>query len=107
MAAIAAASYRHGMSTVAAESTGVEVAPEPGPTASRLRWQTALRDIVSGRTWRATAHLVIDLPVGVITFSAMTALLATTFGVLVIFPLALITGALALAFARLFGHLER
>ena len=96
------------MSTAAAETTRAEVAPTPGTTeTARPRWRRVVGDVVSGRTWRATAHLIIDLPVGVITFTAMTTLLAVTFGTLIILPIALVTGVLALVCARVFGYLER
>jgi signal transduction histidine kinase len=67
----------------------------------------AMRDVVSPRTWRATAQLVVELPAGIASFVAMVTLISLTFGLLVIVPAALVTAALAFASARLIGWFGR
>ena len=67
----------------------------------------AIRDVVSPRTWRATAQLVVELPAGIASFVVMVTLISLTFGLLVIVPAALVTAALAFASARLIGWLGR
>jgi signal transduction histidine kinase len=67
----------------------------------------AVRGVVSPRTWRATAQLVMELPTGIASFVVMVTLISLTFGFLIIFPAALVTAALALASARLIGWFGR
>ena len=66
-----------------------------------------IRDVVSSRTWRATAQLVVELPAGIASFVVMVTLISLTFGLLVVFPAALVTAALAFACARLIGWFGR
>ena len=67
----------------------------------------AIRDVVSPRTWRATAQLVVELPAGIASFVVMVTLISLTFGLLVVVPAALVTAALAFACARLIGWFGR
>jgi len=67
----------------------------------------AFREVVSSRTWRATANLILGLVVGVVTFSVLVTLLATAFGLLLIFPLSVVCAVATLALSRGFGRFER
>ena len=67
----------------------------------------AFGEVVSSRTWRATANLILGLVVGVVTFSVLVTLLATAFGLLLIFPLSVVCAVATLALSRVFGRFER
>ncbi len=73
----------------------------------RSRIGRAYLDVVSGGTWRATANLVVGMFVGIVTFTVLVTLLATTFGLILLLPLAVVTGALTLVLSRVFGRFER
>jgi signal transduction histidine kinase len=59
------------------------------------------------RTWRALANVALDLPFGVITFTFVVTLLAMTLGLLITFPLAIVTGMLLLYVSDRLGRVER
>jgi len=58
-------------------------------------------------TWWALTHLLTDVVVGVVTFSVVLTLLATTVGLLITFVLAIPVFWLLMVVSRGFGHLER
>ncbi len=59
------------------------------------------------RTWWSLVHVLLDVFVGVATFSVVITLLAMSVGLLITFPLALPFVWSLFAFARLFGRIER
>ena len=59
------------------------------------------------RTWRSLVHLVLDLPVGVLTFTVVLTLLVTAVSLLIVFPLALPFAWLLFVCARGLGTMER
>ena len=67
----------------------------------------AYLDVVAPTTWRATANLVMGMFVGVVTFSVLISLLATTVGLILVLPMAIVTGVLLLVCSRVFGRFER
>jgi signal transduction histidine kinase len=58
-------------------------------------------------TWWTLTHLVTDVVVGAVTFSFVVALLATTFGLLITFFLAIPVFWLLMVGSRGFAHVER
>jgi signal transduction histidine kinase len=66
-----------------------------------------LRAVVARRTWLATMHVIGDLFMGVITFTVIFTLLATTAGLAITFVLAIPAAWLLFALARFFGRVER
>jgi hypothetical protein len=58
-------------------------------------------------TWWTLTHLVTDVVVGVVTFTVVIALLATTLGLLVTVVGAMAMFWLLMVVSRGFGHLER
>ncbi|NLU70340.1 sensor domain-containing protein [Streptomyces sp. HNM0574] len=78
-------------------------AREPRP---RHRTPSVLRAPFEGRTWRAYLHAVTGLPVAVFSFGVGVTLFAAGAGLLVTL-LGVPVLALALAFARGTGHVER
>ncbi len=58
-------------------------------------------------TWWTLTHLVTDVVVGVVTFSVVITLLATTLGLLVTVVGAMAMFWLLMVVSRGFGHLER
>jgi signal transduction histidine kinase len=58
-------------------------------------------------TWWSLVHVMLDVFVGVATFSVVITLLATTAGLLITFPLAIPVAWLLFASARLIGRIER
>jgi signal transduction histidine kinase len=63
-------------------------------------WRTA-------RTWRVLSHALLDLLVGTITFTIIVTLLATSFGLLITFFLALPVAWLLFVIATGLGRVER
>ena len=55
----------------------------------------------------ATANLVMGMFVGIVTFTVLVTLLALTIGLILLLPMAVVTGALLLVSSRLFGRFER
>jgi signal transduction histidine kinase len=58
-------------------------------------------------TWWSLVHLVLDLFVGIATFSVVITLLATSVGLLITFPLALPVAWLLFTSSHLFADIER
>jgi signal transduction histidine kinase len=58
-------------------------------------------------TWWALTHVLLDVYVGAITFSVTIALLATTAGLLITFPLAVPVAWLLFVSVRVMAHIER
>jgi signal transduction histidine kinase len=87
------------LTTVAPSSTA-----RSGATA---RIGRAYLDVVAPSTWRATANLVMGMFVGIVTFTVLFTLLATTLGLILVLPMAVVTGALLLVSSRVFGRFER
>lgn len=83
----------------------VQTAPTHWAHTGHLR--TALVDIVSPRTWRATGHLVLSLFVGVAMFAVMVPLLTVSVALVVLFPISLILAWLLFFVADQFGRFER
>ena len=61
----------------------------------------------SARTWRALTHVMLGILLGTITFSVTVALLATSAGLAITFPLALPVAWLLFTSVRGFGRFER
>jgi signal transduction histidine kinase len=57
--------------------------------------------------WRSLVHLLLDLPIGVVTFSVTLTLLLTATSLLIVFPLALPFAWALFACARGLGRMER
>jgi signal transduction histidine kinase len=83
------------------------VATTPPPTSLRSGPGRLLGGLVAPRTWKATAHLLADLPVGVATFSIVFPPLVTSTALVPVFPAAVISAWIFLALSRLLGRLER
>src|SRR4029450_9817879 len=60
----------------------------PGPTADHVL-SALFRPWRQARTWRSLVHLLLDLPIGVLTFTVVLTLLVTSVSLLIVFPLAL------------------
>ncbi|MGZ4758502.1 MAG: sensor histidine kinase [Acidimicrobiales bacterium] len=100
------------MSSATATLSSGSGSGRPGevPTTRRAPWARVGRaylDVVSGRTWRATANLVVGMFVGIVSFTVLITLLATTLGLILVLPMAIVTGALTLVLSRVFGRFER
>ena len=82
------------------------VAPT-APSAPRHHWaRRVLAPIVSPRTWKETVYQLLNLPVGIATFTVMVALISTGFGLavtLIGIPILLLT----IYVGRLIGVVER
>lgn len=79
----------------------------PTPAGAAARVGRAYLDVVAPSTWRATANLVVGMFVGIVTFTVLVTLLATTLGLILVLPMAVVTGALLLLSSRVFGRFER
>jgi signal transduction histidine kinase len=64
-------------------------------------------DIVSPATLKTSLHLLLNLAIGIPSFALMVALVTTTAGLLIVFPLAVLTGGLLLFVTRAGGAVER
>jgi signal transduction histidine kinase len=83
-------------------------APPPTTTAtSGLGPGRVLGGLVAPRTWKATAHLIADLPAGIVTFSIVLPLLIVSGALVPLFPLAVIGMLVTLAVSRVLGRLGR
>ncbi len=101
MAGRSVATYLLGMSsapaTLAAAPRGPEAAADAHlPRSAPARVGRAYVDVVAPRTWLATANMVVGMFVGILTFTVLVTLLATTLGLIPVLPLAVVTGALLL-----------
>ena len=83
---------------------GMTEATAPGTT---RRIAAAYRDVVSARTWKGTAHLVLDLWVGIATFTITFTLLITTVSLVIVFPVAVVLAWFTEWVVRLLGRFER
>ena len=83
---------------------GMTEATAPGTT---RRIAAAYRDVVTARTWKGTAHLVLDLWVGIVTFTITFTLLVTTVSLVIVFPLAVVLAWITEWVVRLLGRFER
>jgi len=81
--------------------------PPPTATATGFGPVRVLGALVAPRTWKATAHLLGDLPVGIVTFSIMLPALIVSGALVPLFPLAVVAMIITLAVARVLGRLER
>jgi signal transduction histidine kinase len=68
---------------------------------------SVLRPWTTTRTWRALANIALDLPFGVITFSLVVTLLAVSLGLVVTFPLAIVTAFALFYVSAGLGRVER
>ena len=87
--------YRRGMPSTAA------------PTSFGAHARRVLLDLVSARTWKATAHLLLDLWFGVVTFTVVVSMLALTVGLAIIVPVGIALAWATVLAARALGHVER
>jgi signal transduction histidine kinase len=71
------------------------------------RIAAAYRDVVTARTWKRTAHLVLDLWVGIITFTVTVTLLVTTVSLVIVFPVAVVLAWITEWVVRVLGRAER
>jgi signal transduction histidine kinase len=92
--------------TPTTSDTGMAGDPPAEPIVGR-RWHRVPLDVVSGRTWRATGHLVLDLPIGVVTFTTVVTLFVTAVATIIVFPIAIVAAAGLLVASRLFAAFER
>ncbi len=60
-----------------------------------------------GRTWRALTHVLLDAPLGFLSFVMMAILMTMTISTAVILPVAVIALGLLFALARVAAHVER
>jgi signal transduction histidine kinase len=66
-----------------------------------------LRLLVAKRTWLDTMHSLVNLPLGIITFTVTITLLAVSAGTIIIFPVGVFVAWLLFHFARFSGRLIR
>jgi signal transduction histidine kinase len=91
--------------TVAGIATGTVPPPPPMPAASRRR-RNPFRALFELRTWKETAHLLLNLPLGITWFTAVVTMLSVSFGMMITligFPLLLLT----VIMGRWIGIVER
>ena len=81
--------------------------PPTTPATDRALPARALRGLVAPRTWRETAHLLGDLPVGIVTFTVILPFLVTSAALVPVFPAAVLGAWLVVALSRLLARLER
>lgn len=60
-----------------------------------------------GRTWRALTHVLLDAPVGFLSFVMVATLVTITLSTAVVLPVAVIALGLLFVLARFAGHVER
>jgi signal transduction histidine kinase len=85
--------------------TGFNVSEPTGPVEPKRRFGV-VRALFELRTWKETAHLLLDLPLGIAWFTATVTMLSLSFGLMVTFvgfPLLMVT----IAMGRWFGVVER
>jgi signal transduction histidine kinase len=63
--------------------TTMNFPPPPAQAATRTPVARALRAPFEARTWRETLHLLLNLPVGIATFTVIVTMFATGFGMLI------------------------
>jgi signal transduction histidine kinase len=63
--------------------TTMTIPPPPARAASGNAVARALRAPFEARTWRETLHLLLNLPVGIATFTAIVTMFATGFGLFI------------------------
>jgi signal transduction histidine kinase len=86
--------------------TTMTLPPPPAHAATRNPVVRALRAPFEARTWRETLHLLLNLPVGIATFTIIVTMFATGFGLLVTLvgiPLVVLT----IYVSRWMGTVER
>jgi signal transduction histidine kinase len=69
--------------------------------------RTLLAPWRQSQTWWSLTHVVLDLPIGVVTFTIVITLAATSVGLLIVFPLAIPVIWLTFISARVLAGLER
>jgi signal transduction histidine kinase len=100
---------------IAANQTTTTIAPPPAPRAAERRPERpeaeqpgrgVLRPLIQARTWRETAFLLLDLPVGVAMFTIVVTMLSVGVGLLItLIGLPLLVATIWIG--RLFGVVER
>src|SRR3954451_25024786 len=77
---------------IAANQTSTTIAPPPAPRAAERRAEPpeveqrgrgVLRPLIQARTWRETAFLLLDLPMGVAMFTIVVTMLSVGVGLLI------------------------
>lgn len=81
--------------------------PAVDPTARRLDPGAAVRALWARKTWQSTIHVLLDLPMGIATFTISIVLIAITAGLAITAIFAIVSLWLLMTFTRAFTWMER